>query len=558
MHVFAGKIRLLRGLAIGQVPFDLVGVRVHAAFDVRHVLEVAVVHAALVMHGTVRIDLMHMAVHRAEHLACEGFVAERPDEHARMVVIAAQHAVDAVHARALPFGLAAGNGVLGRLHVVRDPAAVRLQIGLVDQIDAVFVAQVVPVFLVRIMRSADGVDVVALAEHDVVDHVLPGDRASALRVEFVAVRALEHHAPAVKRHDAVLDAERAEADLLRDGFDGAAIRAGHADRQLIQRRFLRAPRRDGLQRIRCQRGFRGGVLLRFPDDRAVRVVQLRDDLACLVRIAQLKFRVERARACGRIPIGLDLHVLDMRAGLCHELDRTEQAVQTPEVLVFQPGRAGIFEACDDERMLRALVAVQYARDVEFIRRETVLAVADEHAVEPYVDRGGHAMEDEIDGAIVLQVARQRLAERETATVDRDVVVVGNVRLLRVLMAIPWVLHVDVLVLEVSSHLQVPRHVDAAEIVGRVARRGERRVLHIDLCGLRDAHVPFAVEALRRIGGFPDGIPMIGMRRFAVHRENRRVGEPVRAGLVCLFDCCCHRIAPCVTASLPGMSLARHK
>ncbi len=76
MHVFAGKIRLLRGLAVGQIPFDLVGVRVHAAFDVRHVLEVAVVHAALVMHGTVRIDLMHMAVHRAEHLAREGFVAE--------------------------------------------------------------------------------------------------------------------------------------------------------------------------------------------------------------------------------------------------------------------------------------------------------------------------------------------------------------------------------------------------------------------------------------------------------------------------------------------------
>ena len=62
-----------------------------------------------------------------------------------------------------------------------------------------------------------------LAEDHVGKHVLAGDRAAALRVEFVAVRALEHDALAVDRHDAVFDAERAEADLLRHGFDDGAV-----------------------------------------------------------------------------------------------------------------------------------------------------------------------------------------------------------------------------------------------------------------------------------------------------------------------------------------------
>ena len=94
------------------------------------------------------------------------------------------------------------------------------------------------------MRGADSVDVVPLAEDHVGKHVLAGDRAAALRVEFVAVRALEHDALAVDRHDAVFDAERAEADLLRYGFDDGAVMSDDAYGQRVQRRRFRAPRRD--------------------------------------------------------------------------------------------------------------------------------------------------------------------------------------------------------------------------------------------------------------------------------------------------------------------------
>ena len=260
VHVFAGDVRLLRAVrmhraAVLQVAFDFVGMRIHAAFDIRHVLEFAHVHGSLVMHRTIRVDRVRVAVHRTEHLARARFVAERPDQHARMVVVTPHHAVDAVHARALPFGVAAGDAVFGAFDVVGHPGAVRLHVGFVDQIQAVFVAQVVPIFLVWIVRGADGVDVVPLAEDHVGKHVLAGDRTAALRVEFVAIRAFEHDAFAVERHDAVFDAERTEADVLRHGFDGCAVMSDDAHGQRIQRRRFGAPRRDVGQFAGIERDF---------------------------------------------------------------------------------------------------------------------------------------------------------------------------------------------------------------------------------------------------------------------------------------------------------------
>ena len=107
------------------------------------------------------------------------------------------------------------------------------EIGLIDQVDAVLIAQIVPTLLVRIVRGADGVDVVALAENHIIDHVLLSDGTAALGVELVTVRALEHDALAVKGHDAVFDAEATEADLLNDGFDDVAGMVDDGDIEFI-------------------------------------------------------------------------------------------------------------------------------------------------------------------------------------------------------------------------------------------------------------------------------------------------------------------------------------
>ena len=105
------------------------------------------------------------------------------------------------------------------------------------------------------------------------------------------------------------------------------------------------------------------------------------------------------------------------------------------------------------------------------------------------------------------------------------IVFGNVRLLRILMAIPWILNIHVLVLQISGHLQMLRHVDRTKIGIVEVSCGERRVFHVDVGCLSDVYFPFAVKILLRFGGFAQEIPMIGVRGLAIHREYGRIGEP---------------------------------
>ena len=74
VHVFAGEVRLLR--VVLQVLLDFVGMRVHTGLDVGDVIVVTVVGHALVVHRTVRVDVVHVLVHGAEHVAHVGFVAQ--------------------------------------------------------------------------------------------------------------------------------------------------------------------------------------------------------------------------------------------------------------------------------------------------------------------------------------------------------------------------------------------------------------------------------------------------------------------------------------------------
>ncbi len=83
------------------------------------------------------------------------------------------------------------------------------------------------------------------------------------------------------------------------------------------------------------------------------------------------------------------------------------------------------------------------------------------------------------------------------------IVFGNVRLLRILMAIPWILNIHVLVLQISGHLQMLRHVDRTKIGIVEVSCGERRVFHVDGCGLSNVYFPYTVEILLRFAGFSD-------------------------------------------------------
>ena len=80
-----------------------------------------------------------------------------------------------------------------------------------------------------------------------------------------------------------------------------------------------------------------------------------------------------------------------------------------------------------------------------------------------------------------------------------------------------------------------RHVDRTKIGIVEVSCGERRVFHVDGCGLSNVYFPYTVEILLRFTGFSDEITMIGMRRLAIHREYGRIGEPACVRLLRLQD-----------------------
>ena len=67
------------------------------------------------------------------------------------------------------------------------------QIGLILQVDAVLVAQVIPVRVARIVRVTYVVDVTALHQHDFHLHLFRSDGVTRIRVDFLAVHAFQLH-----------------------------------------------------------------------------------------------------------------------------------------------------------------------------------------------------------------------------------------------------------------------------------------------------------------------------------------------------------------------------
>ena len=147
MHVLTADERLARPapfVAVFEPVLDLGRLGVHTAFEVADPVVGMVPVDTFVVDGTTRIKPVRVCAHGLEDFARVGFVAQRPDEHAGMVAVAQDHAVQPVDARAQPGLVVTGDGGSHGDVAGAVPAAMGLQIGLVDQVDAVFVAQLVP------------------------------------------------------------------------------------------------------------------------------------------------------------------------------------------------------------------------------------------------------------------------------------------------------------------------------------------------------------------------------------------------------------------------------
>ena len=153
------------------------------------------------------------------------------------------------------------------------------------------------------------------------------------------------------------------------------------------------------------------------------------------------------------------------------------------------------------------------------------------------------MEDDGDASSGLLGIRKTLGHNELPAVERHVIVFRNIRLQRILVAVPRILDIHVLVLQQACHLQMARNLGAAERGIIEVLSNEWLFVEVDVGSLYDFDAPFSVKALREIGVLATLRIMrealvVGMCRRAVDFEHSRVGQP-RLGCVLNTIAVCH-------------------
>ena len=233
VFVFAEHHRLVRILVTG----DIVVAPVHLA---RHV---GIVVIAFVVHVAGGVDFVRALAFRGKHVAVAGFVTERPQDDTRVVLVALHHAVQAVHHRSAPVIAA-----LGQVAV----RTVAFHVRLVNHVNTVLVAKIVHYRVVRVVRHAESIDIELLHQDDILFHAVVSHCAAIIRVELVAVHAVELDRHAVHQQArgsvVLLDFDRAETNLVTFDLDDLArVILDGEHRRVEVRRFCRPAIRLGIR-----------------------------------------------------------------------------------------------------------------------------------------------------------------------------------------------------------------------------------------------------------------------------------------------------------------------
>ena len=323
--------------------------------------------------------------------ALTGFIAQRPDDHGRMILVAFNHADGPVQVRVGPVGIS-GQRPRAETH------SVAFDVGFVEQVNAVAITKIVPGLLIRIMGAADGIDVELLHQLNVALHESRRDRLAAVRINFVSVRALDQNALSVHEQIAVANFNFPEADVARNDLQRLSRSIFEREKKFVQVRRLRRP----LQRIG---NFRGNRRLSAAAVRVHIHFDVRPGNGFPARIEQCTFHRDRSGfgACVlhrdrksqsrilvvRVEVGLCLEIANVQLWRRPEINIAENSAHPPHVLVFEIGSVAPPEIFHGDEVLPRL---QVFGDVKFHRRAAVLAHADFFAVDPEIEKRIHAVE----------------------------------------------------------------------------------------------------------------------------------------------------------------------
>ena len=198
--------RLDLGLVLA-VFLNLVVRKIHMGIEIG----LSVVLCPFVLDYAAGVNSLHEVVCLLEVLAVASLVAERPADDGRMVVVCSHIALVALK-MGLGIVIAVSEALVAITH------SVGLDISLCNYVETVFVAELIPIAVVRIVAGAHCIDIVLLHNGNVLKHTLAAYHITSVRVNLVAVHTLEVNRLAVYEHKCSADFHFAEADLYRHYF----------------------------------------------------------------------------------------------------------------------------------------------------------------------------------------------------------------------------------------------------------------------------------------------------------------------------------------------------
>ena len=430
--VFAEHHGLVRILVTG----DIVVAPIHLA------CHIGIVVVAFVMHVTGRVNLVGALAFRGEHVTVTGFVPQGPKDNAGVVLVTLHHGIQAVYHRGAPVVAIFRKFAVG---------AVAFHIRLVNHVDTVLVAKVVHHRIVRVMRHTERVDVETLHQDDVLFHSLVGHSAAVIRVEFVAVHAVEFYRHAVYKQArspvVLLDFNFSKANFIALDLDYLAATIFNGKHCGIQ------VRRFGRPAVRfCNRQFKVDTLFALRADAGNLLCRRRNNFGSLV-VVQGKFHgiLSRGRSCrvinprGRfqqtvgIIVGksrIDLEILYVHFGHGVNVHIAHDTRKADKVLVFEPGTVAPAEYLHRDVVLPA---AQVLVDIEFVTSKGIFGVTYIVAVHPNIVSGFNAFEVQAD-----TLARPFFGDGEVAAVmAHRVKVCRSVRCRNAVVLRPRINHVGI-------------------------------------------------------------------------------------------------------------------
>ena len=223
-------------------------------------------------------------------------------------------------------------GVLGQC-AVAIAHTMALDVGLGYYVESVFVAQLIPTWIVGVVAGAYGVDVELLHDLDVLNHALHRYHIAMVGVELVAVSTLEVYGLTVYEHLIILEFYLAETYLLTNCLNDVAIY--ELDVEVVEIGSLCSPL-DGIGHGQYGLGFAlivngsssvlhhltRSILQSVAEALACSVVGGGRNLQCTILIVLVQ-------------VGEDEEVVHAHLGTGIHIHFTSDTGKAPEVLVFE-------------------------------------------------------------------------------------------------------------------------------------------------------------------------------------------------------------------------------